>query len=167
MLIILLLSFILMADGQEQGTLPIAAVMEADDLLLADIPVSYGEEGFRERILERTKGERDPIGLVLTGGSARAFAHIGVIKYLEEHDIEPDFIISNSMGSIIALLYAAGMSPEQIMDMITSGDLSTFFKLTVPIEGGLLDPAGFQGLVESVVGPDLDLNELEITVMVI
>ncbi len=167
MLIILLLSFILMADGQEQGTLPNAAVMEADDLLLADIPISYGEEGFRERILERTKGERDPIGLVLTGGSARAFAHIGVIKYLEEHDIEPDFIISNSMGSIIALLYAAGMSPEQIMDMITSGDLSTFFKLTVPIEGGLLDPAGFQGLVESVVGPDLDLDELEIPVMVI
>ena len=138
-----------------------------DDILLADIPISYGEEGFRERILERTEGKRDPIGLVLTGGSARAFAHLGVLKYLEEQGIEPDFIISNSMGSIIAMLYAAGLSPDQIISMITSGDLSTFFKLTVPISGGLMDPAGFRGLVSSIVGPDATVEELDIPVMVI
>ena len=49
-------------------------------LLVSDVPIIYGDESFRERILERTKGERDPVGLVLTGGSARAFAHLGVLE---------------------------------------------------------------------------------------
>lgn len=141
--------------------------LSPDDLLLADIPISYGEEEFRARILERTDGQRDPVGLVLTGGSARAFAHLGVLEYLEDNGIEPDFIISNSMGSIIAMLYAAGLAPEQIMSVITSGDLSTFFKLTLPVEGGILDPSGFKGLVESVIGSELDLEDLDIPVMVV
>lgn len=141
--------------------------LDIDDIELADMPIRYGEISFRARILERTKGERDPIGLVLTGGSARAFAHLGVLEYLEEVGIEPDFIISNSMGSIIALLYAAGLSPDQIMRVVTSGDLSTFFKLTLPIEGGLLEGSGFEGLVDSVVGADTRIEDLPIPVMVI
>ena len=79
-----------------------------DDILVSDIPITYGDESFRARILEKTGGEREPVGLVLTGGSARAAAHIGVLKYLEEEGIVPDFIISNSMGSIIGMLYAVG-----------------------------------------------------------
>ena len=58
-------------------------------LLVSDIPITYGDEAFRERILERTRGARDPIGLVLTGGSARAVAHLGVLEYLEENGIVP------------------------------------------------------------------------------
>ena len=106
--------------GSADGTTTIytAEGLSADDLILADIPIAYGEEEFRSRILERTGGERDPIGLVLTGGSARAFAHLGVLEYMEENGIEPDFIISNSMGSIIAVLYAAGLSPQQIADHV-------------------------------------------------
>lgn len=137
------------------------------DIVYSDIPISYGEELFREKILERTKGERDPIGLVLTGGSARAFAHLGVLKYLEEVGIEPDFIVSNSMGSIIGMLYAAGLSSDQILSVITSGELSTFFKMTAPLNGGILDPTGFKGLVQSVVGTDLNIEDLTIPVMVI
>ena len=88
------------------------------EVLVSDIPVTYGDESFRQRILERTNGERDPIGLVLTGGSARACAHIGVLKYLEEQGIVPDFIVANSMGSIIGMLYSAGVSPEQIEEIL-------------------------------------------------
>ena len=112
-------------------------------ILVSDVPVTYGDESFRERILERTKGERDPIGLVLTGGSARAFAHLGVLEYLEKEGIVPDFIVSNSMGSIIAMLYAAGVSPEDIMDLLESVELSDLFTFTLPIRGGLLIPDGF------------------------
>ena len=151
------LSSVFAASGE--GSAVTDPVLAEDDLLLADVPVLYGDESFRERILERTGGQRDPVGLVLTGGSARAFAHLGVLKYLEEQGIEPDFIISNSMGSIIAMLYAAGMSPDQIMSVITSGDLSTFFKMTIPVNGGLLEPTGFRGLIESVVGPDAQVEE--------
>ena len=62
-----------------------------NEILISDIPVVYGDDNFRERILARTEGKRDPIGLVLTGGSARACAHIGVLKYLDEIGVEPDF----------------------------------------------------------------------------
>ena len=138
-----------------------------DYFFTSDIPITYGDVSFRERILERTKGERDPIGLVLTGGSARALAHVGVLEYLEEEGIVPDFIISNSMGSIIALLYAAGLEPRQIIDFLRIGDLSNYFSLTIPMRGGLLDPSGFKSLVESIVGTDLRLEDLQIPVMVV
>ena len=131
-------------------------------ILVSDVPVTYGDESFRERILERTKGERDPIGLVLTGGSARAFAHLGVLEYLEKEGIVPDFIVSNSMGSIIAMLYAAGVSPEDIMDLLESVELSDLFTFTLPIRGGLLIPDGFEALVESVIGADTRLENLDI-----
>ena len=146
---------------------PSGASSFESSLLDSDIPVVYGDESFRERILERTKGERDPVGLVLTGGSARALAHIGVLQYLEENDIVPDFIISNSMGSIIALLYAAGLTPSQIIELLLSADLSTLFSFTLPLEGGLVIPSGFETLMESVVGEDTRLEDLEIPVMVV
>ena len=138
-----------------------------DYLLLSDVPITYGELGFRERILERTKGERDPIGLVLTGGSARALAHLGVLEYLEENSIVPDFIISNSMGSIIGLLYAAGLECQQISDLMMMSDLSNYFSLTLPTRGGMLDLTGFKSLISSVVGEELRLEDLPIPVMVI
>ncbi len=136
-------------------------------LLVSDIPITYGDEAFRERILERTRGARDPIGLVLTGGSARAVAHLGVLEYLEENGIVPDFIVSNSMGSIIGMLYAAGLKPDQIIDILGASELSDYFSFTLPLEGGLLLPSGFQTLVDSVVGAELRLEDLEIPIMVV
>ncbi len=147
--------------------LPADDVIPQDDIRMADIPIFYGEESFRARILERTKGERDPIGLVLTGGSARAFAHLGVLQYLEEIGVEPDFIVTNSMGSIIGMLYAAGLSPAQIMNVVNSGELSTFFKLSIPRDGGIIDASAFRGLIQSIVGKDLQIEDLAIPCMVI
>lgn len=137
------------------------------EILISDIPVVYGDENFRERILERTKGERDPIGLVLTGGSARACAHIGVLKYLDEIGVKPDFIVSNSMGSIIGMLYAAGVSPSQIEEILSAGDISSWFSLTLPAKGGFLSSDGFKALVEYVIGKDYRLENTEIPVMVV
>lgn len=138
----------------------------AKDLMLADVPIVYGKESFLQRIEERTGGERTPIGLVLSGGSARALAHIGVLRYLEEIDIVPDFIVSNSMGSIVGLLYAAGLSPNQILEITASTSLETLFDLTLPLNGGILDPARFLQRVASVLGRDLRLEDLEIPVLV-
>ena len=138
-----------------------------DDILVSDIPITYGDESFRARILEKTGGEREPVGLVLTGGSARAAAHIGVLKYLEEEGIVPDFIISNSMGSIIGMLYAAGMKPSQIEEFFLAGDISTFFDITLPIRGGLVVPSGFKTIVNTLVGADYRLEDTEIPIMVV
>jgi NTE family protein len=54
------------------------------------------------------------IGLALGGGAARGFAHIGVIKALEAHGIHPDLVAGTSAGSVVAALYASGMSGLQM-----------------------------------------------------
>ena len=48
------------------------------------------------------------IALVLGGGAAKGFAHIGVIKALESHGIVPDMVIGTSSGSLVGALYASG-----------------------------------------------------------
>ena len=50
------------------------------------------------------------IGLVLGGGAAKGFAHIGVIKALEAQGIVPDLVIGTSAGALVGALYAAGKS---------------------------------------------------------
>lgn len=143
-----------------------ALFAQTDDLLLSGQPIFYGEEQFIQRINERCEG-REPVGLVLTGGSARALAHIGVLKYLEEHGIVPDYIISNSMGSIIAMTYAAGMSPDQILRLCTAFDLGTLFDLSLPFGRGLLATDGLESLVASILGEKLRLEDLDIPVMIV
>jgi len=57
---------------------------------------------------------RPKIGLALSGGAAHGFAHIGVLKYLEELGIEVDYITGTSMGSVIGGLYALGFNAHDI-----------------------------------------------------
>ena len=57
-------------------------------------------------------------GLVLSGGGALGFAHIGVIKALEEYGIEPKYVAGTSMGAIIGVMYAAGYSADEIMQIV-------------------------------------------------
>jgi NTE family protein len=54
------------------------------------------------------KSERPTIGLALGGGGARGFAHIGVIRCLLAHGIEPDIIVGTSIGAVIGGCYASG-----------------------------------------------------------
>ncbi|MCD0470120.1 patatin-like phospholipase family protein [Flavobacterium sp. JAS] len=58
--------------------------------------------------------KRPKIGLVLSGGGAKGFAHIGVLKVLEEAGIKIDYIGGTSMGSVIGGLYASGYNATQI-----------------------------------------------------
>lgn len=67
-----------------------------------------------------TNSQRPKIGLVLSGGGARGFAHIGVLKILEENNIPVDYIVGTSMGSIIGGIYALGLTPEDIETGVTS-----------------------------------------------
>ena len=59
-------------------------------------------------------GERPRVGLVLSGGGARGFAHVGVLKALEAARVPVDVIVGTSMGAIIGGLYASGMTSEDL-----------------------------------------------------
>lgn len=67
--------------------------------------------------------ERDPVvAVVLAGGGALGFAHVGALQVLEEEGIRPDYVIGTSMGSIIGGLYCAGYSPIELEDIIRETD---------------------------------------------
>jgi NTE family protein len=67
------------------------------------------------------------VGISLSGGSARGYAHVGVLQALHEHGIEPQIISGTSMGAVVGVLYAAGYSPEKIKNILTE---ETFSKMT-------------------------------------
>lgn len=54
------------------------------------------------------------LGLALSGGSVRGMSHIGALRALEEEGLKPDMIAGTSAGSIVASLYATGMTVDQI-----------------------------------------------------
>jgi len=62
--------------------------------------------------------DKKPLVLSLSGGGARGFAHVGVLKYFEEAQIVPDTIIGTSMGALVAALYACGYSAGEIYDIL-------------------------------------------------
>ncbi|HUV12928.1 MAG TPA: patatin-like phospholipase family protein, partial [Acidobacteriota bacterium] len=66
--------------------------------------------------------KRPKVGLVLGGGGARGFAHIGVIQWLEEQQIPVDYVAGTSMGGLIGALYAMGYTPQEMTELV--GDLS-------------------------------------------
>lgn len=57
---------------------------------------------------------------MLSGGGASGFAHIGVIKALEEHGIPIDYITGTSAGALIGAMYASGMTPDEMIQYATS-----------------------------------------------
>lgn len=63
--------------------------------------------GVKKGLLERTPGVNRPrIALVLGGGAARGFAHVGVIRTLEKEKIPIDLIVGTSVGSLVGAIYA-------------------------------------------------------------
>ncbi len=70
---------------------------------------------------------RPCVGLVLSGGGARGFAHVGVLKVLEELHIKVDVVTGTSMGSMVGGAYAAGYTANQLEDIIKSVDWTRMF----------------------------------------
>jgi NTE family protein len=68
------------------------------------------------------------VGLVLSGGGATGFAHIGILKALEESNIKIDYITGTSAGAFIGGLYSAGYSPEEIEKLVLSEEFQLMVK---------------------------------------
>nr|WP_309491471.1 patatin-like phospholipase family protein [Trinickia mobilis] len=67
---------------------------------------------------------RPSVGLVLSGGGARGYAHLGVLKVLEEDRIPVDCIASTSMGAVVGGLYASGMSAAEMEKRLENVNLA-------------------------------------------
>lgn len=67
------------------------------------------------------------IGLVLSGGTAKGLAHIGILKILDEEKVPIEYVTGTSMGSIIGGMYSVGYTPEEIEEIAVSMDWMSLF----------------------------------------
>ncbi len=161
LVLLLLCALVSLAGAQHSDTVfppedPLRRVVE---------PVQIGMEAFSSKMEAVKALGREPLGLVLAGGSARAYAYIGMLEVLEERGIYPDFIVANSMGAIIGLLYAAGLSPAMIAELVTTVPTEKYFDLVFPFNGGLINVGSFEAIMKDLIG-EADISELPIPVII-
>lgn len=117
-----------------------------------------------------------PLGLALSGGSIKGFAHLGVLKYLDEVGLRPDIIAGTSAGSIMGAFYASGYAPEEILDILAHTGFMQMTRLTTK-GGGIFSTTNFFRLLKKhlryrnledlplpmrIVATDLDRGEQHI-----
>ncbi|WP_304438481.1 patatin-like phospholipase family protein [Lysobacter sp. Root667] len=74
---------------------------------------------------------------MLGGGGLRGFAHIGVLRALEERGIRPDIVVGTSAGALVGAAYASGSTIEHLEAAATSIEVPALIDLTLD-EGGLM-----------------------------
>ncbi|GBU06746.1 phospholipase [Bacteroidales bacterium] len=79
--------------------------------------------------------KRHTLGLALSGGGVRGFAHLGAFKAMEEFGLLPDIISGTSAGALAGLFYADGYSPEEILSLFAGRELKKFIELHIPRSG--------------------------------
>ena len=83
------------------------------------------------------------MALVLSGGSARGYAHVGVIKVLEAYGLKPDLIAGCSAGSIVGSLYASGLTATELENALAQLDSAAFSDFVLLRLGFLPGEMGF------------------------
>ena len=87
---------------------------------------------FSIHISAQESPKRPKVGLVLSGGGAKGFAHIGVLKVLEEAGVTVDFIGGTSMGAVVGGLYASGYNAKQIDSIFQNTDFDKLLQDYIP-----------------------------------
>src|SRR5947209_15804679 len=77
---------------------------------------------------QQASSPRKRVGVALSGGGALGLAHIGVLKYLDEHHIPVDAIAGTSMGGLIGGLYATGHDALHIQEIARQAKWSDLFR---------------------------------------
>jgi NTE family protein len=75
------------------------------------------------------EARRPRVALALSGGGSLGIAHIGVLKYFEEHHIPVDAIAGSSIGGIVGGLYASGRSPQEIEEILEKAEWDEITRL--------------------------------------
>ncbi len=89
-------------------------------------------------------------GVVLSGGGTRGFAHLGVLKALQEEGIKPDIISGVSAGSIAGALYADGHDPEKVFKELANHKLLDYLEFTIP-QKGMVNMSGFEKTLKKLL----------------
>ena len=91
------------------------------------------------------------IALVLGGGAARGFAHVGVIKALEAQGINPDIVVGTSAGSVVGALYASGYGGFDLQRLAFGVDEAAFSDWSLP-DRGIIKGEALQNYINNALG---------------
>ncbi len=106
------------------------------------------------------------LGVALSGGGARGFAHVGALMAIEEAGLRPDAIAGVSAGSVIAVLYAAGVKPIDMADIFGGQSFRNLAELSWG-KGGLFKIDKFIKLVKDAIGDKQNIEDLDIPTFII
>jgi len=112
-----------------------------------------------------THHERPTVGLALSGGTAKSVAHIGVLEALTEAGIPIDYLAGTSGGSIVAAVFAAGFTIEELKRIARSLRWRDLARLTFP-RMGLLNNSGVARFLTDLLG-DVRFSDLKIPLAVV
>jgi NTE family protein len=90
------------------------------------------------------------LGLALSGGGARGFAHPGALKAIEDFGLTPDVISGTSAGALAGVLYADGYTPEEIIELFVGKDFREFIDIQMPISA-IFGTSGFRRFLKKVL----------------
>jgi len=85
------------------------------------------------------------VAVVLSGGGAKGFSHIGILQALEEAGIYPDIVTGTSMGGVVGGLYALGYSADEIQAMTEDIDWNTMLGNQIPFEDISFEEKAYYG----------------------
>ncbi len=105
------------------------------------------------------------LGVALSGGGARGFAHAGALMAIEEAGLKPDIVAGVSAGSVVAILYAAGIKPIEIPQLFNNAGMSDFTTLSLG-QGGILSAEKFKKFIMRAIGDYTRLEDLPMPVYI-
>lgn len=104
------------------------------------------------------------IGLALSGGGVRGFAHIGALRALEDVGIKPDIIAGVSAGSVVAAFYSAGMTADEIFELFSNLDMGKFLQVDIS-KSGFLKLDKFRKFLDKNL-PVKDIEQLKLPTII-
>jgi len=92
------------------------------------------------RKLKNDKNRNDlKVALVLSGGGAKGYAHLGVLRVLEKENIKIDYITGTSIGALVGTLYSIGYSVDEIEKVLDNLNIESFLESGSDLTGLDLD----------------------------
>ena len=93
--------------------------------------------------IKKLKNDKDrndlKVALVLSGGGAKGYAHLGVLRVLEKEDIKIDYIAGTSIGALVGTLYSIGYSIDEIKKVLDNLNIESFLESGSDLTGLDLD----------------------------
>ncbi len=99
------------------------------------------------------RGFMKKFALVLGGGAAKGYAHIGILKVLEKNGLKPDLIVGTSIGALVGGIYASGKTIAELEDLAAKfNGIGTFSLYSALFKDNLLNVDKIKRLINKAVG---------------